>query len=254
MALSTMASAANVHAGHENLHKRDVEQFVKVVYQKNLVYVDQNGSPVTTELQGYSTGLVRVDPTTTSTEAAAATSSEQPTSLVALYVDPTSSSTEAVAATTSTSEAPAATTSTTEVAAAPATTSTTEVAAAPTTTSTTQAAAATTVASSSGSGEFSGQGTYYDTGLGSCGITSASTDYIVAISHELMDSSYTANPNNNPYCGKKIRAYRNGKSVDVTVVDRCTGCALDDLDFSPSAFLQLAATEEGRVDITWEWI
>jgi len=248
LALSTMASAANVHAGHDNLHKRDVEQFVQVVYQKNMVYVDQNGSPVTTEIVGYSTGLVPVDASTASSTQAAATSSQQqqqqPTSLVAQYVAPTTSSTEAAAATTSTSEAAAVTTSTTQAAAA-----------APSTTSTTQAAAASTAASSgSGSGNFSGQGTYYDTGLGSCGITSASTDYIVAISHLLMDGSYTANPNANPYCGKKIRAFRNGKSVDVTVVDRCTGCALDDLDFSESAFLQLASIDEGRVDITWEWI
>jgi len=246
LALSTMASAANVHAGHDNLHKRDVEQFVQVVYQKNMVYVDQNGSPVTTEVVGYSTGLVPVDGTAASSTQAAATSSQQqqqPTSLVAQYVAPTTSSTEAAAATTSTSEAAAATTSTTQVAAAPSTTSTT------------QAAAASTAASSgSGSGTFSGQGTYYDTGLGSCGITSASTDYIVAISHLLYDSSATANPNENPYCGKKIRAFRNGASVDVTVVDRCTGCALDDLDFSESAFLQLASIGEGRVDITWEWL
>ncbi|ODQ65122.1 Non-catalytic module family EXPN protein, partial [Nadsonia fulvescens var. elongata DSM 6958] len=100
----------------------------------------------------------------------------------------------------------------------------------------------------------SGEGTFYDAGLGSCGIVSSANDYIVAISHELMDSSFTANPNNNPYCGKSIRAYRDGKSVDVTVVDRCEGCAYNDLDFSNSAFEKLASFNEGRVGITWEWI
>ncbi len=44
------------------------------------------------------------------------------------------------------------------------------------------------------------------------------------------------NPNNNSLCGKKLRASYNGKSVDVTVVDRCTGCASGSLDLSPTAF------------------
>ena len=37
-----------------------------------------------------------------------------------------------------------------------------------------------------------------------------------------------------------------GKSVLVKVVDRCEGCAYYDLDFSPSAFDQLASESEGR--------
>lgn len=53
---------------------------------------------------------------------------------------------------------------------------------------------------------------------------------------------------------QKIRAYYEGNSVDVTVVDRCEGCAYNDLDFSPSAFTQLADKSLGRIDITWEWL
>jgi len=102
---------------------------------------------------------------------------------------------------------------------------------------------------------LSGQGTFYSPGLGSCGDTNADTDFICAISHGLYDSIPNGgNPNNSPFCGRQIRASRGGKSVVVKVVDRCEGCQTDDLDFSPSAFDQIALESEGRVDITWEWI
>ncbi|ODQ54268.1 riboflavin aldehyde-forming enzyme, partial [Saitoella complicata NRRL Y-17804] len=100
----------------------------------------------------------------------------------------------------------------------------------------------------------SGEGTFYTPGLGACGQTSSSTDAIVAISHSLFDSASTSsNPNENPMCGKMITAFYEGKSVSVQVVDRCEGCAEGDLDFSPSAFGELAAESAGRIGITWEW-
>lgn len=102
--------------------------------------------------------------------------------------------------------------------------------------------------------EFHGDGTFYDTGLGACGIYNVDTDYIVALSHSLFDN-YTpgGNPNLNTLCGKKINAHYNGKTVQVTVTDRCEGCAYYDLDFSPSAFSQLADQDLGRIKITWDW-
>lgn len=113
--------------------------------------------------------------------------------------------------------------------------------------------------SGSSSGEtYTGQATYYGTGLGSCGITSKDTDYIVAVSHLLYDgyNGYTGgDPNSNPICNKKIKANYQGKSVTVTVVDRCTGCALRDLDFSPTAFDQLADQSLGRLSgMTWSFM
>ncbi|KAF8000259.1 hypothetical protein HF325_005188 [Metschnikowia pulcherrima] len=60
--------------------------------------------------------------------------------------------------------------------------------------------------------------------------------------------------NENTLCGKKIRAYYQGKSVEVTAVDRCEGCKPYDIDFSPAAFSQLADQLVGRIKITWEWI
>ena len=45
-----------------------------------------------------------------------------------------------------------------------------------------------------------------------------------------------------------------GRSVTVTVTDRCVACATTDLDFSPSAFQQLADLSQGRLyGMTWDW-
>ncbi|KAF7582851.1 Rare lipoprotein A (RlpA)-like double-psi beta-barrel family protein [Clavispora lusitaniae] len=108
--------------------------------------------------------------------------------------------------------------------------------------------------SQASSGSFSGDGTYYDTGMGACGTTSTDSDFIVAVSKDLFDQ-YTpnGNPNHNSLCGKKIEAFYEGKSVEVTVVDRCEGCAYGSLDFSPAAFRQLADQGLGRIKITWNW-
>nr|AGT80108.1 riboflavin aldehyde-forming protein [Hemileia vastatrix] len=105
------------------------------------------------------------------------------------------------------------------------------------------------IADHSSDSKRSGDGTYYGTGLGSCGITNHDSDMIVAVSHLLYDSfpGATDNPNHNPVCGKRIVAEYGGKSVTVTVTDRCGGCKLEDLDFSPEAFSQLADQSVGRL-------
>ncbi|OQO02677.1 hypothetical protein B0A48_12206 [Cryoendolithus antarcticus] len=83
-----------------------------------------------------------------------------------------------------------------------------------------------------------GEFTYYGTGLGACG----------------------GNSNNNPLCGLMLRASRFDeevnaqRSIDLKVVDRCTGCAPNDLDTSLGAFEKLAPSASGRVDITWAWL
>ena len=46
-----------------------------------------------------------------------------------------------------------------------------------------------------------------------------------------------------------------GKSVTVTLTDRCQSCGLTDLDFSPSAFIVLADFSIGRISgMTWVWV
>jgi len=109
-----------------------------------------------------------------------------------------------------------------------------------------------------GNGEtHSGDGTFFDVGLGACGKTSANTDYMVAIGWQLFDSFSNGdpNPNHNPVCGRQIRATFGGKSVTVVVLDRCGGCQPDDLDFSPSAFDQLANPDAGRLhNVQWQFV
>ncbi|PPQ88638.1 hypothetical protein CVT25_010214 [Psilocybe cyanescens] len=111
-------------------------------------------------------------------------------------------------------------------------------------------------------GTQTGQGTFYATGLGACGITNKDTDHIAAVSHLLFDTfpGYNGvNPNNNPMCGRTVTAtckfpLYQGKSVVVALTDRCVGCAVTDLDFSPSAFNLLSDPSVGRISgMTWVW-
>ncbi|KAH7883675.1 RlpA-like double-psi beta-barrel-protein domain-containing protein-containing protein [Phlebopus sp. FC_14] len=106
------------------------------------------------------------------------------------------------------------------------------------------------------SGTQSGQGTYYETGLGACGITNNDGQRIAAVSELLFDTypGYDgSDPNSNPVCNKQVTAFYGGKSTTVTITDRCTACAITDLDFSPTAFQDLADESLGRISITWVW-
>ncbi|GFF25696.1 allergen Asp f 7 [Aspergillus udagawae] len=104
-------------------------------------------------------------------------------------------------------------------------------------------------------GPYSGDLTYYNPGLGSCGITSTDSDMICAVSHVLFDAASTgSNPNANPLCGLKLRLRRGDTSVDVKIVDRCVGCKVKDLDVSPAVFEKLADPDLGRVTVEWSWL
>jgi hypothetical protein len=103
-----------------------------------------------------------------------------------------------------------------------------------------------------------GDGTYYATGLGACGITNKDTDFIAAVSLDFFDTfpGYNgANPNNNGLCGRKVSVEYEGKTITVALTDRCTGCAYDALDFSPAAFNALADPALGRIHgLKWHFI
>ena len=45
-----------------------------------------------------------------------------------------------------------------------------------------------------------------------------------------------------------------GNSVDVTVVDRCPGCAANQVDLSQEAFAVIANTDAGRINIEYNQI
>ncbi|GEQ71215.1 hypothetical protein JCM33374_g4896 [Metschnikowia sp. JCM 33374] len=108
--------------------------------------------------------------------------------------------------------------------------------------------------SSTGDGVFAGHATYYNPGMGACGMVHADSDFIVAVGDKLYES-YTpgGNPNENTLCGAKLIAHYEGKSVEVTVVDRCGSCSPNDLDLSPVAFAQIANQGLGKINLTWEW-
>ncbi|KAJ1034999.1 hypothetical protein NDA18_000604 [Ustilago nuda] len=104
-------------------------------------------------------------------------------------------------------------------------------------------------------GHYSGQATYYAPGLGACGWRNGEADYIVAISASLFDSFGRDNPNKNAACGHKIAATYGGKTITVSVADRCVSCALGDLDFTSTGFSQFADKSQGRLDgLSWSWI
>lgn len=105
----------------------------------------------------------------------------------------------------------------------------------------------------SGGGQtYTGDITFYDAGLGSCGwTTDGSSEYVVALSHLLIGEK----SNDNPYCGRMIEVTRGGKSVKAKVVDKCMGCAHDNVDLSRVAFNELAHEDEGRVPgCSWRFV
>jgi hypothetical protein len=104
-------------------------------------------------------------------------------------------------------------------------------------------------------GPYRGELTYYAPGVGACGSESRDGDRVVALSMLLFDEvGNSANPNLNPLCGKKVRARREGRSVDLVVVDRCVACRRWDLDVTEKVFAGLGEVEEGRIDVEWSWL
>lgn len=99
---------------------------------------------------------------------------------------------------------------------------------------------------------YTGDLTYYDPGMGSCGYQSGPGDHIVALSREIMQNG--ANPNANPRCGSKIGIWnpQTHKKYEATVVDTCVGCKKMDIDVSPALFKLIAPNGDGRVHgINW---
>ena len=123
--------------------------------------------------------------------------------------------------------------------------------------------------------------TYYNTGLGSCGVFNTDADFIVAVDIHTIQSFPGAgtNPNlsvpplssflsrsisaveltgtrvrrRNPMCGRQMKVTTaDGKSVTVTVEDTCPTCAVGSVDLSPVAFQQLADLAVGRLhNVSW---
>ncbi|SAM07742.1 hypothetical protein [Absidia glauca] len=93
---------------------------------------------------------------------------------------------------------------------------------------------------------FSGDGTFYTVGLGSCGKKNSDSDLVAALSVDLMDGGKS--------CGKKIKISTSKGSVTATVVDTCPGCAKGSLDLSISAFEAVGEIDDGRISIKWSFL
>ncbi|OAD67199.1 hypothetical protein PHYBLDRAFT_94301, partial [Phycomyces blakesleeanus NRRL 1555(-)] len=99
---------------------------------------------------------------------------------------------------------------------------------------------------------FSGDGTYYDVGPGSCGSYNSNNEYVAALNKEQM--GYASNPNENPNCGRRVRVSGpNGRTLTITIVDMCPACGYGSLDLSPVVYRQLGGGSAGRIHINWSW-
>ncbi|ESZ91414.1 plant expansin-like protein [Sclerotinia borealis F-4128] len=94
--------------------------------------------------------------------------------------------------------------------------------------------------------------TFYQAGLGACGITTDGSTFAgVALPVGLMGSL----SNSNPYCGKTITitCTSTGKTTQATVIDKCMGCLGNSIDLTNFAFDQLADEAVGRTQATWHF-
>ncbi|CAG8484632.1 6130_t:CDS:1 [Cetraspora pellucida] len=99
---------------------------------------------------------------------------------------------------------------------------------------------------------FKGDATFYNTGLGACGITSNDNQLVAALPAADYDSLMTdGNPNHSGACGKMATVVCGGKTVTVKIVDRCPNCKSGDLDMSPAAFDCIADRSVGRIQVSY---
>lgn len=112
-----------------------------------------------------------------------------------------------------------------------------------------------TTSGADGSGlSYTGEITYYDTGVGACGISSAGTEAVAAVSMLLYDQYVPGgNPNACTLCGKYITIQTKSQGpYKVKIVDRCVGCKINDIDLSRTAFDFATDKADGRAyDMTW---
>ena len=91
--------------------------------------------------------------------------------------------------------------------------------------------------------------TYYEAGLGACGITSnGDNEAVIALPVDLMGSQ----SNGNPFCGRRVKIINGDVSITAVVVDKCMYCSGYSIDLSNKAFLGLGEPlSVGRKAIEW---
>ncbi|MEV7424883.1 MULTISPECIES: RlpA-like double-psi beta-barrel domain-containing protein [unclassified Streptomyces] len=113
-------------------------------------------------------------------------------------------------------------------------------------------ATATSATAAPDTARIAGQATWYNTGLGACGWNNNDGELVVAVSPGVYGTY--PNPNNSPVCGRQLQVNGPLGSVTVTVVDRCAGCATNDVDLSPAAFSRIGDLNAGRINVSWDWL
>ncbi|CAL1708686.1 unnamed protein product [Somion occarium] len=99
-----------------------------------------------------------------------------------------------------------------------------------------------------------GEATVFEPELGVCGHINNAQDFVVRVSADVFDTfpGATANPKDNPICNKQLDATSEGKSVTVTITDRCEGCPPTGIDLSPVAFNELSEPSVGKLSgVAW---
>ncbi|KAJ8597479.1 barwin-like endoglucanase [Rhizopogon salebrosus TDB-379] len=92
---------------------------------------------------------------------------------------------------------------------------------------------------------YTGQGTWYEVGLGACGYDDTDSESIVAISAQIYGSG--------GYCNQTVYITNtdNGQTATGEVRDECESCDSGSLDMSPSLFEQLSTLDTGVIPISW---
>ncbi|KAI9227587.1 MAG: RlpA-like double-psi beta-barrel-protein domain-containing protein-containing protein [Piptocephalis tieghemiana] len=99
-------------------------------------------------------------------------------------------------------------------------------------------------------GQFQGQATFYELGLGACGSTNSEPELVAALNADQYAQAFGKGPN----CNRQARITAGGKFVTVRIVDKCPTCSHGDLDLSKAAFSRLSSLDAGRVNIAWSWV
>jgi len=95
--------------------------------------------------------------------------------------------------------------------------------------------------------DYSGQATWFEDGLGACGITNGPNDFIVALNTPQYGSGED--------CFKMITITGdNGITQTAQITDECPGCAYGYLDMSQGLFQAFHDLGVGEFPITWDFV
>lgn len=96
----------------------------------------------------------------------------------------------------------------------------------------------------------SGNAFYFDPGLGACGFTNTSDQFVASVPASVFNGypGATANPNNNPICQHSVNVTYQGTSVVAGIVDYFTASGIDNyVGLSPAAFEKFAPISQGLI-------